>query len=208
MPSRRIYDLLYRTGAARWRRGWEVGVGPELRQLVGDGVVTPERLGGARAIDLGCGIGTNVLFLAEKGWDATGVDFSATAIAQAQNAADAAGLSATFVVGDITRPIESLTTPYDLILLYNVVQDLDADGRRGIATEARRLSRSGTVVLVWCWYAARAELPVISYRGPSRIAPFVIEPGEELDLFGDAFDVERMSTEPGERRAAFILTKR
>ncbi len=34
MPGRWTYDLLYRIGAARWGRGWDRGVGPELVDLV------------------------------------------------------------------------------------------------------------------------------------------------------------------------------
>jgi SAM-dependent methyltransferase len=208
MPGRRVYDLLYRIGAARWRRGWEVGVGPELKRLVDEGVTTPERLGGNRALDLGCGVGTNVLYLAGKGFDATGVDFSGTAIDQARGAAAAAGVDATFFVADVTRPIEALDPPFDLILLYNVVQDLDANGRRGLAEETKRLSRPGSVVLMWCWYGRRDALPLVSYRGPSRIAPFVVEPGEEQTLFADAFEVDQLPDDVGPRRAVFLLTRR
>jgi SAM-dependent methyltransferase len=208
MPGKLVYDLLYRTGAARRRRGWEVGVGPELKRLVDDGVATPEALGGNRAVDLGCGIGTNVIFLAGIGFDATGVDFSAAAVDQARAAATGAGVEARFVVGDVTRTIDGLDPPFDLILLYNVVQDLDADGRRGLAEETRRLSRPGAVVFMWCWYGRKAELPLVSYRGPSRLAPFVVEPGEERDLFGEAFDYFRPDQQPGGRKAVFLLTRR
>jgi SAM-dependent methyltransferase len=207
MPSSRIYDLLYRTGAARWRRGWEVGVGPELRRLVESGVAAPDRIGD-RAVDLGCGVGTNVLYLAGNGFEATGVDFSAAAIEQARRAAAERGLRATFVVGDVTRPIPGLEPPFDLILLYNVVQDLDRDGRRRLADETARLAQPGTLALVWCWYAPRSALPLISYRGPSRVAPFVVEPGEERELFAHRFDVERIETDAGPLRAAFLLRAR
>jgi SAM-dependent methyltransferase len=203
-----VYDLLYRIGADRWRRGWEIGVGPQLERLVDQGVAAPERLGGNRALDLGCGIGTNTIYLSGRGFDATGVDFSSAAVDQARAAAGAAGVNARFVVADVTRPIEALDPPFDLILLYNVVQDLDADGRRGLAEETTRLSRAGSIVLMWCWYARRDELPLVSYGGPSRIAPFVVEPGEEIALFGDAFDIERLLDDVGPRRAAFLLTRR
>ena len=70
---------------------------------------------------------------------------------------------------------------------------------------ARSLTRPGSKVLAWCWYAERRSLPLVSYTGPSRIAPFVIEPGEEHDLF-DGFEIERPDPQPGPRRALFLLT--
>jgi hypothetical protein len=40
--------------------------------------------------------------------------------------------------------------------------------------------------------------------GPSRAVP-VIQPGEEHDLFGDAFSIEELSR--GDRTACFLLTR-
>ena len=206
MPGRAVYDLLYRIGAARWKRGWDADAGPELVRLVEDGTLSPERIGGDRAIDLGCGSGANVLFLADHGFDASGIDFSGVAVRQARQRATNEGLTrATFAEGDVTRPIAGVRGPFDLILLYNVLQDLDARGRAGAVGLARSLTRPGSKVLAWCWYAERRSLPLVSYTGPSRIAPFVIEPGEEHDLF-DGFEIERPDPQPGPRKALFLLT--
>ncbi len=209
MPGRAVYELLYRVGAARWRRGWDAGVGPELRALVEDGTLSPARLPGDRALDLGCGSGANVIFLATSGFDATGVDFSSAAVEQARSKArDAGATRARFVVADITRPIAGLEGPFDLVVLYNVLQDLNEAGRRGLAGVARALTRPGSRILLWCWYGRRAGLPPISYRGPSKIAPFVVEPGEERELFGEAFAYERPEQQPPSGRALFLLTRR
>lgn len=209
MPGRWVYDFLYRIGAARASRGWDRGVAPELSRLVEDGTLSIDRLGGRRAIDLGCGTGTNVVYLARRGFEATGVDFSGVAIRRAREAAERAGMGdrATFVVGDLSKPL-AVVGPFDLIVIYNVVQDLNEAGRGGLAASTNALSRPGTSVLLWCWYGRKDDLPPISYRGPSRIAPFVVQPGEERDLFGDAFDYERLAPDLGPRKAAFLLTRR
>jgi SAM-dependent methyltransferase len=207
MPGKTVYDLLYRIGAARWKRGWDSDAGPELVRLVEDGTLSPERLGGARAIDLGCGSGANVLYLAGHGFDALGVDFSGVAVRQARERAAQLGLTrATFAEGDVTSPLDGVEGPFDLILLYNVLQDLDADGRAGAIELTHSLARPGSKVLAWCWYAERRSLPLVSYKGPSKLAPFVIEPGEERELFG-GFEVERPEPQPGPRKALFLLTR-
>lgn len=51
-------------------------------------------------LDVGCGLGTHARFLANAGFDVTGVDLSRTAIAAARDAAAEAGVDARFAVGD------------------------------------------------------------------------------------------------------------
>lgn len=51
-----------------------------------------EGLDPGRALDLGCGEGGDVVWLAQRGWEVTGVDLSPTAISRARAAATAAGI--------------------------------------------------------------------------------------------------------------------
>ncbi|KAB1650322.1 class I SAM-dependent methyltransferase [Pseudoclavibacter endophyticus] len=60
------------------------------------------------ALDLGCGEGADVIWLALRGWRASGVDISPTAVARAQRAAASAGAAtARFIAGDIAEAISS-----------------------------------------------------------------------------------------------------
>jgi SAM-dependent methyltransferase len=68
-----------------------------------------------RALDLGCGTGTNVITLARAGWNTTGVDFIPRAIEQARRAARQAGVTVNLLVGDVLDA-PRLGGPYDLIL--------------------------------------------------------------------------------------------
>ena len=54
------------------------------------------------------------------------------------------------------------------------------------------------------FHADPASLTRFSVTGPSRAVP-VIRPGEEQDLFGDAFTIEELSR--GDRTACFLLTR-
>ena len=58
---------------------------------------------GPRALDIACGAGGTMAWLAQRGWQVTGVDISATALALAQAQLTAAGLlsQATFVQADL-----------------------------------------------------------------------------------------------------------
>ncbi|UTX52817.1 class I SAM-dependent methyltransferase [Leucobacter aridicollis] len=56
-----------------------------------------------RSLDLGCGEGGDVLWLAERGWDASGLDLSPTAVARAKDEAQARGLRPHFFVTDLSE---------------------------------------------------------------------------------------------------------
>jgi SAM-dependent methyltransferase len=78
--------------------GWNIGrLQPELAAL--------ERQGRFRSpvLDSGCGVGVTTIALAEKGYDAVGLDLSASAIEQAQRTASERGVSAEFHVADISK---------------------------------------------------------------------------------------------------------
>jgi len=69
-----------------------------------------------RALDLGCGEGGDVVWLAQHGWDATGVDISTTATRRATDVARAAGIPddrIRFVAADLST--WTPTGTYDLI---------------------------------------------------------------------------------------------
>lgn len=125
------------------RPPWDTGqTPPELIRFVESG--RPP----GRALDLGCGTGTNVIYLARHGWQATGVDFVLRAIERARRKARAASVSVDLRVGDVTR-LEDLTGPFDLILDIGCFHSLTPDGRERYAAGVARLSRSGTALLMY-----------------------------------------------------------
>lgn len=85
--SSTVYRLAYRFGRPRWDT---TELRPELA-----GLLQGRRPG--RALDLGCGTGTDAIYLAGQGWEVTGVDFVPEAIETARTRARAAGSTASFV---------------------------------------------------------------------------------------------------------------
>ncbi|MGP9784343.1 SAM-dependent methyltransferase [Arthrobacter sp. MYb224] len=79
-------------------RIWSGNVNKMLAEIVAD-------LPSGRSLDFGCGEGADTIWLANKGWQATGVDISATAVERARSAAKEQGLSekdASFIAEDLT----------------------------------------------------------------------------------------------------------
>src|SRR5438477_11724098 len=80
------WDLFYWLGMTPWDSGITP---PEIVSLVEGGRIPP-----GRALDVGCGTGTNVIYLARHGFQTTGIDVSAQAIARARAKVLAAGVNA------------------------------------------------------------------------------------------------------------------
>lgn len=205
MVGSRSYDLIYRFGAP-----WEIGPRKELVDLVDSGRLSSKEL--PRAIDLGCGSGANTIFLAERGFEAVGVDFSPVALRKARNSAKERGVTdrTRWYRGDLTLTdgVPSDLGPFDLLVDYGTLDDLKGVARRGMARTIRDLSRPGSRLVLWCFYARRSDLPLISFSGPSLLSP-AIEPGEENALFGHSFEIERLpEPKEGSDAACFLMTRR
>lgn len=142
-----------------------------------------------RALDVACGEGRNALWLAERGWHVTAIDFSQVALdkgraIQARHPR-ADDLRVAWVRADALA-FDSGPAPYDLVLLAYL--QLAADERR---TAVRRafcaLRQGGTLLLV----AHDATNLTEGTGGPSD--PAVLFTAEEVlaDLDGERFVVER-----------------
>ncbi|BCX03344.1 MAG: type 11 methyltransferase [Candidatus Roseilinea sp.] len=125
----------------RERPPWDTGVSPpELLAFI-------EAHPPGRALDLGCGTGTNVVTLARHGWRVTGVDFAVQAILAARRKARAAGVQADLRLGDVTR-LNDLTGPFDLILDIGCFHGLPVGSRPAYARNVKRLlAPDGTFLL-------------------------------------------------------------
>ena len=109
-------------------------------------VAEVEHLEPGRALDLACGEGQNAIWLATRGWDVTGIDYSQVAIAKARSRAERESVTVRFVCVDLVE-YEPETGSYDLALvLYLHVPA--SERRRILARAAAALAPGGTFVLV------------------------------------------------------------
>ncbi len=83
----------YRDGNLPWDTGRPSS---ELQRVFSQNKIQP-----CRALELGCGTGTNSVWLAQQGFEVTGVDVAPLAVEQAKKRAHAAGVDAHFVVADV-----------------------------------------------------------------------------------------------------------
>jgi 2-polyprenyl-3-methyl-5-hydroxy-6-metoxy-1,4-benzoquinol methylase len=83
-----------------------------------------------RAVEFGCGTGTNAVWLAQQGFDVTGLDISPTAIRLAEQQARAAGVAVRFLAADVTE-LPDLGEPFPFFFdrgCYHAVRRVNAAG--------------------------------------------------------------------------------
>lgn len=89
---------------------WDSGV-PDVHL---PGVIEEHGIEPGKALEVGCGTGTNSIWLARQGFDVTGLDLSTVAIERAEAKAGEAGVSCRFVVADfLVDPIPGV--PYGFV---------------------------------------------------------------------------------------------
>jgi cyclopropane fatty-acyl-phospholipid synthase-like methyltransferase len=141
--SRIFYWLAYWRG----RPPWDTGISPPELVAVVEGIAA---LPPGKALDLGCGTGTNSIYLAQHGWDVSAVDFTARALERASEKAARAGVMVKFYRGDVTRLGDlPLQGPFDLLFDLGCFHSLTPQGRVAYAQGVAALSKPGTLLLLY-----------------------------------------------------------
>ena len=129
-----FYENMYRY----FKTPWDLGARSELVALVDSGRIQP-----GRALDLGCGTGANAIYLAQHGFEVTGVDFAKAAIEKARTRAQESRVQVNFIVDDLTN-LRHVPETFDFLLDYGVLDDLRPGqrershrGRRPVGSSAR-----------------------------------------------------------------------
>jgi SAM-dependent methyltransferase len=164
--SRFLFRLYYLLGVKPWDSGIPP---PELVEVV-EG---PKALPRGRALDLGCGTGTNCKYLVDHKWEVTGVDF----VPRAVNAARRKAPGARLLLGDVTRLRDlGVTGPFDLIFDLGCFHAIP-DGRRdAYVREVTQAAAEGATLLMF------------TFGEKSRGQPVATE-AEIRQRFGGSFDV-------------------
>ncbi len=121
---------------------WDTGISPpELLEFI-------ETHSPGRAIDIGCGTGTNVITLARAGWQVTGVDFAPRAIKLAKQKIKDAHVQADLQVNDATK-LNGISGPFDLALDLGCFHTIPENLRAQYLDQLNRVLAAGGFWLMY-----------------------------------------------------------
>lgn len=127
------------------RPPWDSGISPpELIEFIRNSQP-------GRALDMGCGTGTNIITLAKNGWQVTGVDFAPHAISIARRKVQAAGVTADLRVLDVTQ-LGGITGPFDFVLDLGCFHGLKADEKTRYLNQLRRVCAPQAMWLLYGFF--------------------------------------------------------
>lgn len=140
-----VQNLFRRLSFHYWYYGqppWDTGVSPpELFEFI-------QHHPPGRAIDIGCGTGTNVLTLARAGWQVTGVDFAPRAISLAKRKLKQAHVRARLLVSDATR-LTGISGPFELAFDLGCFHSIPAAGQAAYLDQLERILAPGGYWLMY-----------------------------------------------------------
>lgn len=159
---------------------WDSGVPSEqLKSLLAEGIITP-----CRVLEIGCGTGTNAIFLAQSGFDVTAVDLSEEAIKRAKTKAEQSGVKVNFIQADVTA-LPDVGPPFPFVFdrgTYHIVRSINLSGFQSML--AKMVAPGGYFAVL----AGNPNEDAPPEKGPPRVS------ASDLcaELEGEAFDLVRL----------------
>ena len=159
---------------------WNIKQPPrQLVKLVESGKVAP-----CRAVDLGCGTGNYAIWLATKGFQVTGIDFSKNAVELAHNLAKRENANCTFMVGDLIDANFKEDTDYEFAYDWEVLHHVFPDDRDRYIRNVVKILQKGAIYFSVCF---SEEDPDFGGEGKYRKTPM-----DTILYFSSEKEIEQM----------------
>ncbi|NLC70130.1 MAG: class I SAM-dependent methyltransferase [Desulfuromonadaceae bacterium] len=171
---------------------WHIEEPPQLlKTLVGNGRVRP-----CRVVEFGCGAGCHALYLAGLGFEVTGIDFSAAAIAMAKKTAAERDLACEFLVADVLGDLHPIAGTYDFAYDWQLLHHIFPVDRKVYLGNVYRLLNRGASYLSVCFSEESGDF---GGKGKYRTTPIgtllYFSAEEEMRaLFSTFFFIEELKT--------------
>jgi 2-polyprenyl-3-methyl-5-hydroxy-6-metoxy-1,4-benzoquinol methylase len=143
------------------------------------------------ALDLGCGDGTNAIWLAARGWTVSGVDLSEVALAKAASRAERARVTARVHWEHADLQHWSTDETFDLVTAFYLHMPLDFDATPLLTRAATAVRPGGTLLVV-----GHHTVPPWNPNPSSAMLPTAAEIVRSLGLDEPEWDVRRAADVP------------
>ncbi len=192
---------------------WNIETPPDILQHM----VKTEKIKPCKVVELGCGTGNYVIYLASMGFDATGVDFSNSAIETARSSASRTGVVCNFMVSDVLGDMAEVQDTFDFLYDWELLHHIFPPDRENYINNVYRLLRPGGRYLSVCFSEKCSHFGGAGkYRKTflDTVLYFSSE-SEMVSLFKPFFDIDELETveirgkfEPHKAIYAFMKKKK
>jgi SAM-dependent methyltransferase len=191
-PQRLLFGIFYRIGLTPW----------DGHKLPAPLVAAVERLPAGAALDLGCGTGNVAIYLAQRGWKATGVDLVDYALERARRKARTAAVDARFLRGDALSLGQLGLGRFRLLCDLACLHGIPNDRRDAFVREVTAVAEPGA-------YFFLAGLPSKKRPGPQGFDRAEIEErfGANWKILGVSEDDTVFRMHGGDRLRFFELQR-
>ena len=180
------WDERYKTSPGQLP--WDTGVtAPELVEYF----ESLEKVPG-QVLEIGCGTGTNAIWMAKKGSHVIATDISPTAIEEAKRKRDEEGLEIDFRVSNILEELPSKDDSLDFVFDRGVFHVMTPDDRRTFIDAVAKMLRTNGY---WLCLAGNAD----DKSNPEEEGPPRLKASEVIDLAEEKFEIHSLT------RSSFIL---
>ena len=171
---------------------WNIETPPKaLVELVESGKVKT-----CKTIDLGCGTGNYAIYLANIGFDVTGVDISPTAIKIAKENAKKKGVKINFLVADVLGDLDEVKETFDFAYDWELLHHIFPEKRKKYVENVYRILNARGKYLSVCF---SEKDPQFGGLGKYRKTPlgtilYFSSEDELRDLFDPYFNIKELKT--------------
>jgi SAM-dependent methyltransferase len=189
-----VWDELFKRDEFRWKNPDQQVI--ELAARLGTD-------GAPCFLDLGCGAGRHLFYLAKQGFKTFGLDASENGLEHARRWLEQGGLEAGLVKADMVR-VPYRDGFFDALISIHVIQHQSLDGIRKTAGEIRRVLRSGGLAYLTfpsrrdrrCGQGKEIEpFTFIAEAGPDSGVPHHYASLAEIEWLFEGFALRRVELE-------------
>jgi SAM-dependent methyltransferase len=132
-----------------------------------------------RVLDLGCGSGRHLVFLAKNGFDVYGIDMAKSGIKISKNWLDKEGLKANLRVGDIYKKLPYKNNFFDAIVSTQTLHHEKIGKIRNLIKEIERILKTNGLIFITV-----LDLKFVPNRNKRQIAPrtFILLKGNDVGI--------------------------
>ena len=171
---------------------WNIETPPQLLvELIDKGTIKP-----CKTIDLGCGAGNYAIYLASRGFDVTGVDFSAEAVKIAKQNAKKKKVKCAFYVADVIEDLPDLNQTWDFACEWGILHYIFPQYRPKYVRNVHQILNPGAKYLSVCFSEKdTAFVDSGKYRNtPSGSLLYFSSEDELRELFSPSFKILDLRT--------------